>query len=56
MIDKDLKEDAAISEAFPNAIILYCFWHDIEEDKDDCGDISCSQSSKRSDFSYFDLT
>ena len=27
MIDKDLKDDAAITEAFPHALILYCFWH-----------------------------
>jgi hypothetical protein len=27
MIDKDLKEDSAISKAFPNAAVLYCFWH-----------------------------
>jgi hypothetical protein len=27
MIDKDLKEDSAIAKAFPNARVLYCFWH-----------------------------
>ncbi len=27
MIDKDLKEDSAISKAFPDARILNCFWH-----------------------------
>ena len=27
MTDKDLKEDTAISKAFPKARILYCFWH-----------------------------
>ncbi len=27
MIDKDLKEDAALTNVFPNAKILYCFWH-----------------------------
>jgi hypothetical protein len=27
MIDKDLKEEAVVSETFPNAQILYCFWH-----------------------------
>lgn len=27
MIDKDLKEDNVLSEAFPNSRLLYCFWH-----------------------------
>jgi hypothetical protein len=27
MIDKDLKEDSAVTKAFPNAQKLYCFWH-----------------------------
>jgi hypothetical protein len=27
MIDKDLKEDSAIATAFPQARVLYCFWH-----------------------------
>lgn len=27
MIDKDLKEDSAISEAFPGVNVLYCFFH-----------------------------
>jgi hypothetical protein len=29
MIDKDLKEDSAISKAMPNARILYCLWHSV---------------------------
>jgi hypothetical protein len=27
MIDKDLKEDSAITKAFPQARVLYCNWH-----------------------------
>ena len=27
MIDKDLKEESAITKAFPDAKIVYCFWH-----------------------------
>lgn len=27
MIDKDLKEDASITQHFPDARVLYCNWH-----------------------------